>query len=285
MHNWLPKIEEALRGYLAPPDAPYRSAAEAMAYSAEAGGKRIRPLLTLLFCELAGGEPEKALPFACAVEMVHTYSLIHDDLPCMDNDDFRRGRPSCHKQFGEATALLAGDGLLTKAFETLAEADLPPDRIVRAVRILSRCAGTCGMIGGQVLDLQNETQSPDAPTLELTYRLKTSALLQAACLLGVAAAGGDETAARDAREYADSLGIAFQIIDDILDVVGDESLLGKPLSSDAANGKATSVSLYGLEESRRRAAAYTQKALRVLETYPHSGELAALTRQLLDRNY
>ena len=180
MNEWLPVIEQALKRYLDVPEMPYRSVAEAMAYSAEAGGKRLRPLLTLEFCRLVGGEPEKALPFACAVEMIHTYSLIHDDLPCMDNDDYRRGRPSCHKKFGEATALLAGDGLLTKAFGVLAEAKLPGETIAAAVRTLSAFAGPEGMVAGQMIDLVNEKTPPTASVLELTYRLKTSALLQAA---------------------------------------------------------------------------------------------------------
>ena len=179
MNEWLPVIEQALKKYLYVPEMPYRSVAEAMAYSAEAGGKRLRPMLVLEFCRLVGGDPAKALPFACAVEMIHTYSLIHDDLPCMDDDDLRRGRPSCHKQFGEATALLAGDGLLTKAFGVLAEAELPAETVAAAVRTLSAFAGPEGMVAGQMIDLINEKTPPAASVLELTYRLKTSALLQA----------------------------------------------------------------------------------------------------------
>lgn len=163
-NNWVPEIEAALHRYLEPVQTAYRRAAEAMAYSAEAGGKRLRPVFVLEFCKLAGGDPQQAMAFACALEMVHTYSLIHDDLPCMDNDDFRRGRLSCHKQFDEATALLAGDALLTRAFETLTDASLPAERIAGAVRVLAHCAGIDGMVGGQVMDLQNEISAPTADT-------------------------------------------------------------------------------------------------------------------------
>lgn len=278
-------VEEALHRYLEVPDMPYRRVAEAMLYSTEAGGKRIRPLLVLEFCKMAGGNPADAVPFACAIEMVHTYSLIHDDLPCMDNDDFRRGRPSCHKQFDEATALLAGDALLTKAFETLADAPLSAAQIVRAVKVLSRCAGVDGMVGGQVVDLQNEIQSPSASILELTCRLKTAALLQAASVLGVIAGGGNDKMVRDAREYGLNLGIAFQIIDDILDITGDPTLLGKPVGSDQANEKATFATLYGLEKARQHAAKYTENALQVLQKYPENETLTQLTEHLLVRKY
>ena len=283
-NEWLEQIESALKEAAAVPDMPYKQTAEAMAYSLEAGGKRLRPMLALEFCRLAGGEPEKAMPFACAVEMIHTYSLIHDDLPCMDNDDMRRGKPSCHKAFGEATALLAGDALLTKAFEMLSKAELPPERIVKAAAILSRCAGIDGMIGGQAVDLLNEAQAPDFDILELTYRLKTAALLQAACLLGTAAAGNDQMTDK-AREYGLNLGLAFQIVDDILDVTGDSALLGKPVGSDAENGKTTFVTLCGLEKARELAEKYSRGAVEVLAQIPGSEDLSRLTEQLLLRKH
>lgn len=283
-NEWLEQIESALKEAAAVPDMPYKQTAEAMAYSLEAGGKRLRPMLALEFCRLAGGEPEKAMPFACAVEMIHTYSLIHDDLPCMDNDDMRRGKPSCHKAFGEATALLAGDALLTKAFEMLSKAELPPERIVKAAAILSRCAGIDGMIGGQAVDLLNEAQAPDFDILELTCRLKTAALLQAACLLGTAAAGNDQMADK-AREYGLNLGLAFQIVDDILDVTGDSALLGKPVGSDAENGKTTFVTLCGLEKARELAEKYSRGAVEVLAQIPGSEDLSRLTEQLLLRKH
>ncbi len=283
-NEWLEQIESALKEAAAVPDMPYKQTAEAMAYSLEAGGKRLRPMLALEFCRLAGGEPEKAMPFACAVEMIHTYSLIHDDLPCMDNDDMRRGKPSCHKAFGEATALLAGDALLTKAFEMLSKAELPPERIVKAAAILSRCAGIDGMIGGQAVDLLNEAQAPDFDILELTCRLKTAALLQAACLLGTAAAGNDQMTDK-AREYGLNLGLAFQIVDDILDVTGDSALLGKPVGSDAENGKTTFVTLCGLEKARELAEKYSRGAVEVLAQIPGSEDLSRLTEQLLLRKH
>ena len=283
-NEWLEQIESALKEAAAVPDMPYKQTAEAMAYSLEAGGKRLRPMLALEFCRLAGGEPEKAMPFACAVEMIHTYSLIHDDLPCMDNDDLRRGKPSCHKAFGEATALLAGDALLTKAFEMLSKAELPPERIVKAAAILSRCAGIDGMIGGQAVDLLNEAQAPDFDILELTCRLKTAALLQAACLLGTAAAGNDQMTDK-AREYGLNLGLAFQIVDDILDVTGDSALLGKPVGSDAENGKTTFVTLCGLEKARELAEKYSRGAVEVLAQIPGSEDLSRLTEQLLLRKH
>lgn len=283
-NEWLEQIESALKEAAAVPDMPYKQTAEAMAYSLEAGGKRLRPMLALEFCRLAGGEPEKAMPFACAVEMIHTYSLIHDDLPCMDNDDMRRGKPSCHKAFGEATALLAGDALLTKAFEMLSKAELPPERIVKAAAILSRCAGIDGMIGGQAVDLLNEAQAPDFDILELTCRLKTAALLQAACLLGTAAAGNDQMTDK-AREYGLNLGLAFQIVDDILDVTGDSALLGKPVGSDAENGKTTFVTLCGLEKARELAEKYSWGAVEVLAQIPGSEDLSRLTEQLLLRKH
>lgn len=283
-NEWLEQIEAALKEAAAVQDTPYKQTAEAMAYSLEAGGKRLRPMLVLEFCRLAGGDVEKAMPFACAVEMIHTYSLIHDDLPCMDNDDMRRGKPSCHKAFGEATALLAGDALLTKAFEMLSKAELPPERIVKAAAILSRCAGIDGMIGGQAVDLLNEAQAPDFDILELTCRLKTAALLQAACLLGTAAAGNDQMTDK-AREYGLNLGLAFQIVDDILDVTGDSALLGKPVGSDAENGKTTFVTLCGLEKARELAEKYSRGAVEVLAQIPGSEDLSRLTEQLLLRKH
>ena len=214
--------------------------------------------------------------------MVHTYSLIHDDLPCMDDDDFRRGKPSCHKQFGESYALLAGDGLLTLAFETLASAQLPAEDICRAVQTLASCAGVRGMIGGQVLDLLSEEGTPDYALLEKIDRLKTGALMEAAVLLGCIAAGvTDETLLNSARTYAQSLGLAFQIVDDILDVTGDVSQLGKPTGSDEKNQKVTFVRLLGLEQCRMLADKLTDRAIRALEDFPgDTAFLASFAREL-----
>ena len=287
MQEYLAAIDAALEQILSRnPLTPHR-VLDAMHYSVFAGGKRIRPCLTLAFCQLCGGDPTTALPFACGIELVQTYSLIHDDLPCMDDDDFRRGKPSCHKQFDEATALLAGDALLTMAFESLSQAELPPERVVKAVEIFSRLIGVVGMIGGQEMDLEAENPDtrPDLDTLRTLCARKTCALLQASCQLGVLAAGGTEEQLTAAGEYAYQLGMAFQIVDDILDVTADPEKLGKPVGSDAANGKVTHVTLLGLEGASQEADRYTARALSLLERFPGSEPLKELTRNLLHRDY
>lgn len=280
-------VQRLLAQYLQTDGGAYDAVKEAMAYSANAGGKRIRPVLCTAFAELFGGSYEQALPLACAVEMVHTYSLIHDDLPCMDNDDYRRGRPSCHKQYGEATALLAGDGLLTLAFFVIAQSpeQTGADTVhcLRVCRELAQKAGMDGMIGGQVMDLANEHQSVTAEILTQTDALKTSALLEAACRMGAIVAGASEDDVHTAGEYAYHLGIAFQIVDDILDVTGKEEELGKPIGSDATSGKSTFVSLLTLDGARALAQKYTDHALAALKKLPDSGFLQALTEELLSR--
>lgn len=234
----------------------YQTLYQAMRYSLLAGGKRIRPVLVLESCRLCGGEPERALPFACALEMVHTYSLIHDDLPCMDNDDYRRGRLTSHKVYGEAMATLAGDGLLTAAFGTLsgtwARGLLSPEQIAAATACLATAAGEDGMVAGQVLDLRWEARTDlTQGELEQVHDKKTGALLRCACELGRIAAGGTEKQSEALRRYATALGMAFQIRDDILDVTSTAQELGKPIGSDAENGKTTFVTLLGLERSQQ----------------------------------
>lgn len=259
---------------------------DAMRYSIQNGGKRIRPMLTLEFCRICGGDPLTALPFACAVEMIHTYSLIHDDLPCMDDDDLRRGKPSCHKKFGESYALLAGDGLLTLAFETLTKAyAVSPQNIVRAVRVLSDFAGVNGMIGGQVIDLLAEEKQADYETLQRIDRLKTGALIKSAVLLGCIAADVQEVAVLSAAEtYAENIGFAFQVVDDILDVTSDTDTLGKPVGSDAKNAKSTFVSLLGLEACKSLANRLTENAVQALDAFPRDTEfLKELANQLAVR--
>ena len=282
--TYLHAVNDALEQYLTAPYDPHR-VLDAMHYSASAGGKRIRPMLTLEFARLCGGEWEKALPFACGIEMVQTYSLIHDDLPCMDDDDVRRGKPSCHVQFDEGTALLAGDGLLTMAFEALSDAELPPQRIVQAVKTLSRSIGVDGMIGGQEMDLQNE-EKRDLPlsVIRRTNEKKTAALLTASCLLGVIAAGGTAEQMDAARQYGLYLGLAFQVVDDILDVTSTEEALGKPIGSDADNEKSTYVSALGLAAARRYAEDYTGRALDALGIFADAEPLKALTEKLLRRS-
>ena len=258
---------------------------EAAKYSALAGGKRLRPVIVLAFCRLCGGEADKAMPFACALEMIHTYSLIHDDLPCMDDDDLRRGRPTCHKAFDEATAVLAGDGLLTAAFETAAAAKgLDAEAVLRCVRILGREAGMNGMIAGQVLDLGAEHRRISLDALNLLQSLKTGCLLRAACELGCTAAGcTDARTLEAAREYGEKLGLAFQIQDDILDIEGDARTLGKTTGKDARDEKSTFPALLGLEACRALADRLTGEAVAALDGLPGNGFLTELARSLTGR--
>lgn len=245
---------------------------ESMEYSLMAGGKRLRPCLCLAWAELCGLDKAKALPFAAAIECIHTYSLIHDDLPAMDDDDMRRGKPSNHKQFGEATAILAGDGLLTEAFLFMTRAQSEPAQVLEAVAVMARAAGAEGMVGGQVLDMEYTgralAEEGDPVTIEqlkIMHSMKTGALIRASCEAGAVLACGGEVQRRLAAEYGAHLGRAFQIVDDILDEVGDEKSLGKPVGSDRDKGKTTYVSLVGLERSRKLAEESTQQALQALE--------------------
>ena len=263
-----------------------KAVADAMAYSLEAGGKRIRPALALAFCRLFSGEEKAALSYAAAVEMIHTYSLIHDDLPCMDNDDLRRGKPSCHIAFGESTALLAGDGLLTLAFETAAAAPLSPEQNCAALLALARAAGADGMIGGQVIDLALEGKAATRAELIHMCALKTGALLRVSAELGCIAARADEVQTTAAKKYADALGLAFQIVDDILDVTGTAEALGKPIGSDAENSKNTFVTLLGLDGARQAADTLAAEAKAALENLEGDTEfLYALVDYLSARNH
>lgn len=256
--------QEALERFL-PDNGNEDTVTSAMRYSLLGGGKRLRAALALAFCNALGGKQDNAIVFACALEMVHAYSLIHDDLPCMDDDDMRRGRPSCHIAFGEPVALLAGDGLLTKAFETLSYSQLPPAQIVQAVGILAKAAGHLGMIGGQRLDLENETITASIERVEQTNRLKTGALISAAVALGCIAAGADAKTRGFAECYAQHIGAAFQITDDILDCTSSQEELGKPIGSDAQNHKTTYVSMYGIEEARTIAERRIEQAKQALD--------------------
>ena len=278
-------INATLCDYLSIDHTDYQRVADAMQYSVEIGGKRLRPILVLEFCKLCGGNIADALPFACALEMIHTYSLVHDDLPCMDDDDYRRGKESCHKKYGEAYAVLAGDALLTYAFQIASDAGVDDHTIVKCTRALANYAGIYGMVGGQTLDLANEESSDvTVSRLEETDRLKTGALIRCACELGCNAAKASNDQYEAAKAYAENLGIAFQIVDDILDVTGDEATLGKAVGSDATNGKATYVTLLGLEGAKARAEDLTNKALLALETFEDNENIVYLTKQLLQRN-
>lgn len=287
MKEQIQTVNEKLEGLLCSRGGEYDSVLEAMRYSVMNGGKRIRPLLVLEFCRLFGGDPNDALPFACAVEMIHTYSLIHDDLPCMDDDDLRRGRPSCHKQFGEATALLAGDGLLTLAFQTAASSELGkrrPAAALSCIAQLASLAGVDGMVGGQVMDLAMEQKdSVSVDSLRTMHRLKTGALIQASCKMGAICAGAGKKEIADAACYGENLGLAFQTVDDILDVTGSEEELGKPIGSDEENHKVTFLTLYGMDKAKELAANMTQQALGILEQYENSDFLKQLTETLLTR--
>ena len=268
-------------------DGPQRELLEAMRYSLLAGGKRVRPVLALKFCEALCGEMEPALDYACGVDMFHTYSLIHDDLPCMDNDELRRGKPTCHVKYGEWLALLAGDALQASAFERLAASQrTSPAANGRACALLARAAGCAGMCAGQYLDIVNVGRELDEGILEQTHTWKTSALLEAACLLGLTASPAEPSPQQwaAAERYARLLGLAFQIRDDMLDVESTEEELGKPIGSDAGNGKATFATLYGLERCRELVAALTEEAKQsVRETFDCPEFLCALADSLAER--
>lgn len=255
----------------------------AMKYSLSNGGKRLRPVLTLEFCKMCGGDVKSALPYASAVEYVHTYSLIHDDLPCMDDDDMRRGNPSCHKMYGEAMALLAGDGLLTHAFEICSSADLDAQKNADAVCLLAQNAGVGGMIGGQVIDLKYESGDPTISDILSVHKLKTGALISAACLLGCIAAGASNEQLAAASKYAYLIGTAFQIKDDLLDVQGDEAVLGKPVGSDAANDKTTYVTLVGARKAQQDVEKLTAKAIEILNEFNDNEFMKALSEYLVNR--
>ena len=284
LHETAALVEAELEQRLASERCGDTILAQAMRYATLGGGKRIRAFLTIHFCRMLGGSDEASLPFAAAIEMVHAYSLVHDDLPCMDNDDMRRGKPSVHKAFGEANALLAGDALLTHAFGAAAENEHVPQRsAVAAVRILAEEAGALGMAGGQYYDLSDDC--PDFASLRQLQRMKTGALLRAAALLGCYAASDSPSAdaLAAAERYADNLGFAFQIEDDLLDVTGDQNVLGKPIGSDARNGKKTVLSFLTSNDAAALARRCTNEAKDAMSPFPASGYLCELAEFLLDR--
>jgi geranylgeranyl diphosphate synthase, type II len=284
------EVEAALDRALPPESAWPATIHRAVRYSLFAGGKRIRPVLVLATGEAVGGARGDLMPLAAAVEMIHTYSLIHDDLPAMDDDDLRRGKPTSHKVFGEAIAILAGDALLTRAFHLMAEIpeggdDARVHRRVRATAVLGEACGTAGLIGGQVMDLESEGRTIDAASLERLHRAKTGALLSA-CVRGGAILGGAraEELAGLAR-YASAIGLAFQVVDDVLDATEDAERLGKTAGKDEAAKKATYVSVHGLERARAMAAALRHEALDALAPLGPRGELlGAIARLIVDRH-
>ena len=280
------KIDSRLDIILSESGQLYDDVLRACRYAVLNGGKRIRPILLLEFYKLCGGEDDCAYNFACALELIHSYSLVHDDLPCMDNDDFRRGKPSCHKEFGESMALLCGDSLLTEAFSVAAKTmNITPERVVKAISHLSASAGTSGMIGGQVLDMTLSSDTDDSVLFEM-YRLKTGALLKTACACGCILAGADDEKVVMAEKFGEKVGIAFQIIDDILDRLGDAKILGKPIGSDEKNNKDTIVVRLGVEYCRELAKKYTDEAYEYLNSFDgDTTVLRQLAEYLLERNY
>jgi geranylgeranyl diphosphate synthase type II len=283
-------VDEALFRALPPESAWPATIHRAVRYSLFAGGKRIRPVLVLAAGEAVGGKREELMPLACAVEMVHTYSLVHDDLPAMDDDDLRRGKPTSHKVFGEAVAILAGDALLTRAFHLLAEVpegwdDARVRRRLRAAAGLGEACGTTGLIGGQVMDLESEGRAIGAGELECLHRAKTGALLSACVRGGAILGGAGEADLQLLSRYASAIGLAFQVVDDVLDATGDAEGLGKTAGKDEAARKATYVSVHGLERARALAAALRQEALEAIAPLGPRGELlAAIARLIVDRH-
>ncbi len=287
MHRDRRLVDTALRGYLPAPLSVPLTVRRAMAYSLFPGGKRLRPILALTACRALGGRVSDVLPAAAAIEMIHTYSLIHDDLPALDNDDLRRGRATSHRVFGEAMAILAGDALLTHAFEVAASHPHRPGlaaRKAQAISLLARAAGVSGMIGGQVMDLEAEGRRYSYGTLLKIHRRKTGALISAAAQIGGIMAGGGAADLRALRAYGDAVGLAFQIVDDILDREGDPDRLGKTVGKDARARKATYPALIGVEASRRRAEEAVVRAERALRRFAGRGRaLRLLARFIVDR--
>jgi geranylgeranyl diphosphate synthase type II len=289
-------VDSALERYFPnPPEGegemkPSNSLHRAIRHSLLNGGKRIRPILSIAAFEAVGGKGDHILPFACALEMIHTYSLIHDDLPAMDNDDFRRGKPTCHKMFGEAIGILAGDGLLTEAFKlmtTRSSWDGPSDDkalILDVVHEIAQAAGISGMVGGQVADIESEGKEVDLPLLQYIHTHKTGAMILASIRVGARLGGASGETLRAFTRYAERIGLAFQIIDDILNVEGKAIALGKSTGTDLSRGKATYPSLLGLEESKRRATELVQLAVESLKPYgPEADPLREIARFIIAR--
>ena len=276
-------VEEALDRFLPPVDTYPRPIHEAMRYSVFAGGKRLRPILAIAGAEAAGGHAEDVLPVACALECIHTYSLIHDDLPSMDDDDIRRGKPTCHKVYGEALAILAGDALLTSAFALLSEEGLAKrlgaERLSQLIQEVARAAGSLGMVGGQVVDILSEGKEVDRGTLLFLHTHKTGALIRTSVLSGGLVAKASQEELEALSRYGERIGLAFQIVDDLLDVTGVEEEIGKPVGSDRKKKKATYPKLYGLEESRRYVELFTAEAKEALSPF---GDRAWTLRSIAD---
>lgn len=288
LKNYATVVDKALADYLPGADVYPSTIHEAMRYSIFAGGKRLRPILTIAAAETVGGRMEEVLPVACALEMIHTYSLVHDDLPAMDNDDFRRGRPTSHKVYGEAMAILVGDALLTQAFEVIAGTanKVSPDKVNQVTLEIARAAGSLGLIGGQVVDTLSENKTVDGQVLEYIHRHKTGALFKAAIRAGAILSGATAEQLTALTIYAEQMGLAFQIKDDLLDIEGDQNKIGKPVGSDVKNKKATYPSLYGLAEARQMANLAAAEAVAALEIFgPKAEFLRSIMHFIINRDY
>ena len=280
------QVEAWMQSLVPAQPGPLAQVMESMRYSLFAGGKRLRPILLMAAADAVGSDGQRFLQSACALEMIHTYSLIHDDLPAMDDDDYRRGRLTNHKVFGEGMAILAGDGLLTLAFETLlSQPGVTPDVLVRVTREVAQAAGPSGMVGGQAIDLGSEGQQPSPEVMKLMHRLKTGALFRASLRAGAMLGGGSDEDVRGLTDYAEQFGLAFQITDDILDVTGTEAVLGKPIGSDEKNNKATYVSVYSLPAAQRMAQEAVTDAVAALGRFgDRAWVLRSLAEYLLTRD-
>jgi geranylgeranyl diphosphate synthase type II len=281
-------IEEALKEIFPEPEGPAADIIRAMSYSIFAGGKRLRPILCMAGAEAVGGKAQDVLPVACAIELIHTYSLIHDDLPVMDDDDMRRGKPTSHKVFGEAVALLAGDGLLTKAFHVMTHADfqnsVKPSALLPVIGLIAKAAGYEGMVGGQVVDIQSEGKEVDPHILEFIHTHKTAALIAASVASGAILVGGEEHQVKALTSYGQNIGLAFQVSDDILDIEGDSQELGKDVGSDERQGKSTYPTLLGLKRSKEIQRELVEQAIESLQAFDHKSDpLRHIARYIIVR--
>ncbi|OPX33941.1 MAG: farnesyl-diphosphate synthase [Desulfobacteraceae bacterium 4484_190.2] len=269
-------VDRALETYIPEPEGSASDLIKAMKYSLFAGGKRLRPILCLAGTEAVGGTETDCLPVACALELIHTYSLIHDDLPMMDNDDLRRGKPTSHKVFGEAVALLAGDGLLTEAFNLMTRTDLTKDVaplvMLKVISLISHASGYNGMVGGQVVDIQSEKKPLDFPLVEFIHTHKTGALITASVTSGAMLGRGDESQVRAITSYGRKIGLAFQVSDDILDIEGDSNIMGKKVGADQEKGKITYPSVLGLEKSKEIQSELVEEAIESLRIFDYAAE-------------
>ncbi len=288
LKDYINKIEDYLNSYFKNFTDLQKNVTDAMTYSLMAGGKRIRPVLILEFYKMCGGK-NNILPIASSIEMIHTFSLIHDDMPCMDNDDYRRGKLSCHKKYGESIALLAGDALNTLPFEIISSeainGNISAEDAVKVIQEISKSVGVNGMIGGQVIDIEHDGKPINIDILKKLDSLKTGALIKSACKIGCILAGADDDKINSADKHAENIGVDFQIIDDILDVTSTFEKLGKPINSDENQNKSTFVSLYGLEKSKSIAEELTENALKELDNFKNNSFMKDLTEMLLIRDY